>query len=38
MFAQARSKAGGASKGLLANDVSKEARAKAAKTFINTLD
>jgi hypothetical protein len=38
MFAQARSKAGGASKGLLANDVSKEARAKAAKTFINALD
>lgn len=37
MFAQARSKAGGASKGLLAKDISKEKQAKTAKTFVEAL-
>lgn len=37
MFAQARSKAGGASKGLLAKDISKEQQAKTAKTFVEAL-
>ena len=37
MFAQARSKAGGASKGLLARDISKEQQAKTAKTFVEAL-
>ena len=36
-FAIARSKAGGASKGLLARDISKEQQAKTAKTFVEAL-
>jgi len=36
-FAIARSKAGGASKGLLARDTSKEQQAKTAKTFVEAL-